>query len=278
MKRKPRKHKAARSKLVPTHAPYGFYDPLQLQPQQPRNRAWSGKSTAELQNAIDELTTEVLRRAFAGEQEAVDTFALKVSNLVSWLQHMAHRQREKVEQLAARAVFWPVNVTQRDTDFTWAKKYVRSLKVGSKSLLSANIRSRIARHEPFARLAEKLWLQLLKNRDELTDLIKRAGSDNARKLETKWISLCLSLPAARTSQEVSPQDAPKWWRLGEALLLEAWQQDRQSAFGSVLKDYCGPDVKPENRGLSEAEIERDIFKRFKSAFLQLLKSGMSQTQ
>jgi hypothetical protein len=91
-------------------------------------------------------------------------------------------------------------------------------------------------------LAERLWLQLLKNRHDLPDMIKAAGSKNARKWKTKWISHCLSLPAVRTAREVTAQDAPNWWKLGEALLQEAWEQDRQSAFGAVLKDYEGKDA------------------------------------
>jgi hypothetical protein len=98
--KKKRRSKAARSKLVPTHALHCFYDPLQLRSQQPRQgdftakieRQWADMTTAELQAVIDEFTTEVLRRAFAGEYESVDTFALKVSNLVRWLQDLTYRQ------------------------------------------------------------------------------------------------------------------------------------------------------------------------------------------
>lgn len=252
-------------------------------------RAWADVDTKELQEWIDMFTAEVLRRAFAGEDEAIETFALKIGGLVSRLQDLTHRQRERVQQVAARAVFWPVNVTQRDIDFSSAKKHVGDLKVGSKSLLPAKTRSRIARfghllpgktrdrHGHFARLAERLWLQLLTNRHELRDLIKRAGSGNARKLKTKWVSLCLSLPAVRTSQEISLQDALEWWKLGEALLLEAWEQDRQSAFGSVLPQYAGKDQTGKDK-YTEAETKRDIFKRFKSAFLKLVKSGMTSTE
>jgi len=236
--------------------------------------------TATLKELIDNFSTELLRRAFAGEEEAIESFALKTGGLVTHLEQLTSRQREKVEEVAARAVLWPVNVTQRDTDFAWAKEYVRRLKVGSKSLLPGKPRSRIQRHETrgrkkkglqhFGPLAEKLWLQLRKNRDELPDLIKRAGSKKARELKSKWISLCLSLPAVKTAQEITAQDARTWWKLGEALLQEAWEQDRQSAFGSVLAEYRGD--------YTDAFKKRDIFKRFKSAFLQLLKSGMNQTQ
>jgi len=288
--KKTRRSKAAKNKLLPTNARHCFYDPQQLQSQQPRRGglrfnvggtivliAWAGATTTELQNTIDELTKEVPRRAFAGENEAIETFALRVSNLARWLQDITQRQREKAEQVAARAPLWPVNVTQRDTDFTWAKKYVRSLKVGSKSLLRANVRSRIARHEHFAGLAERLWLQLLKNQDDLLRAFEKVGNEKARKFKTEWISLCVSLPAVRTWHEVSPQDAPKWWWLGEALLLEAWEQDRQSAFGSVLPQYAGKDQTGKDK-YSEAETKRDIFKRFRSAFLRLVKSGMTSTE
>ena len=150
-------------------------------------------------------------------------------------------------------------------------------------MLRGNPRSRIERHETrvrkkgkerkevpqhFGRLAEILWLQLLKNRHELPDRIKQTASENARK--TKWISLCLSLPAVRTAQEVTAQDALEWWKLGEALLEEAWEQDRQSAFGSVLPEYKGK--------YTDKFTKRDIFKRFESAFLRLLGSGSKATQ
>jgi hypothetical protein len=281
--------------MLPTNAPYPFYDPQQLEPIEPRKgtftievvkgtyqrrvtdgaikieRAWADVRTQKLQDWIDMFMAEVLRRALAGEDEAIETFALRTANLVNWLQSLTSRQREKVKQLAARVVFWPVNVTQRDMDFTWAKKYVREvLQVGSKSLLSGRARSRIDRRKNYARLAEILYQRLLTNRHKLPELLEEIGKAKARK--PKWISLCLSLPAVKGPQEITPQDAPKWWQLGEALLLEAWETDRRSAFGSVLTD---PIMVKGWQDFSDAAIKRDIFKQIKSAFFQLLKSGMS---
>jgi hypothetical protein len=280
--KKGRGSKPTKDKFLPTNAPYPFYDVLQQEFRQPRQGsftvsygrktiecAWSEISTAELQKSIDELTAEIQRRALTGEAEAINTFAWKAAGLASQLQALTSIQREKVEQAAAIAPHWPVNLTQRDRDFQWAKRYVRGLKVGSKSLMTGKPESRILRHEPFARLAETLWRELLKNRHELQEWVD-AGSKSARQLKTKWISFCLALPAVRTAQEVAAQDAPKWWHLGEALLLEAWEQDRQSGFGSLLPEYEGK--------YTEAFIKRDIFKRLKSAFLQLLKSGVNQPQ
>jgi hypothetical protein len=293
MKKRSNSAGSKKSKLLPTNAPFVFYDPLQQQFREPRKggfkveleagtyqrrvsdgaikieRAWADVTTAELQAWIDMFAAELLKRALAGEDEAVDTFALKAGGLVSRLQDLTSIQRKKVEQIAARSPHWSVNLTQRDTDFAWAKKYIRELKVGSKSLLPGKPTSRIRRHEHFARLAEKLWLRLLENRHELPDLIERVGSENARKLKTKWISLCLSLPAVKTAREVTGQDAPKWWRLGEALLQEEWEQDRQSAFASVLPEYAGKDQSGKDK-YTDAYSKKAIFKQLRSAFLHLL--------
>lgn len=292
--RKRRGSKTTKSKLLPTNAPFLFYDPLQQHFRQPRKGKltvslrentleceWKKISTKELQEAINTLTAEILKRAFVGDDEAIHTFAVNVSGHVSRLHDLTCKQREKVRQMAAAVPFWAVNITQRDTDFTWAQKHVRDLKVGSQSLLPQKIRSRIARHEPFARLAESLWIRLLENRHELPEWIDRVGSENARKLKTKWISLCLSLAAVERAQDVSAQDAPKWWRLGEALLQEAWEKDRQSAFGSVLPLYpIGQKkfrrVRGKTRSVTytEAKARKAIFKQLRSAFLGLVKSGL----
>jgi hypothetical protein len=265
--KKKRRVKAAKT-LLPTHALYPFNDSRQWEAREPRKGgirfnigatmipiAWANRTTRELQNVIDEFSKEVLRRALDGEEEAIQMFAWKTANLVNWLQALTTRQREKVEKVAAISVFWPVNVTQRDPDFTRAKEYVRKLRVGSRSLLGAKPGSRIPRHQHIAYLAERLWFVLLKNRDELPKLLEQAGIKNARKVKTRWISRCLSLPVIRTAQQVTARDAHILWQLGEALLEEAWKQDRDSAFGSLLKDYSGPDAKAENRGMSEEEKE-----------------------
>jgi hypothetical protein len=285
---KNRRSKAGQNKLVPTHAPFSFYDPLRAQlceASEPRKGSLrvpvSGKiieypsskyATAALWDTIEEFTAEILRRALAGEEEAIETFALRMGGAVNRLKDLTYVQREKIERVAAFAWQWPVNVTQRDTDFTWAQKYVRDLKVGSKSLLRAPPERRIRRHQNFARLAESLWLRLLENRHKLPELIEAAGSKNARKLKTEWISRCLSLPAVETVQQVTAQDAPTWWQLGEALLQEAWEQDRQSAFGLVLPEYEGKDGTGKDK-YTESYAHDAIFKQFRSAFLNLLGHG-----
>jgi hypothetical protein len=282
------KKKRDAAKLLPTNAPYPFYDPEQLEVKEPRqgsfkveliegtyqqrvcdgaikiDRAWADVTTAELLQWIDLFETEVLKRALAGEDEAISTFAQKISGLVSSLENLTRRQRGKVESVAAISVFWPVNVTQRDPDFTWAEKHVCALKVGSKSFLPPKIGSRINLHNSFTRLAVKLWLQLLKNRDELPELLNAVGGKNPRRRKTKWISILLSLPAVKEllSREMAAKCAPELWQLGEALALEAWHEDRQSAFGSVLPEY---------KGYTEDFQRRDIIeKRLKSTFLNLL--------
>lgn len=288
---------------MPTGALYPFYDPQQFETKEPRKDSFevvfkgalqqrvsdgakkitcacADVTTKELQNWIDLFTAEILRRALAGEDDAIKSFALKLANLVGWLERLTHRQREKVEQVAAISPYWSVSVTQRNTDFAWAKNHVRKLNVGSKSLVPQNALSMIRRHGNSGRLAERLWLQLLRNRDELPTVIKAVrGSKRAHELKTKWISRLLRLPSVRqtaqglrTAQGVSLADALKWWECGRALLLEAWRVDRQSGFGSVLPEYEG---RKSNRKtltkLSEAEMRKAIIdKRFRKAFLSLL--------
>jgi hypothetical protein len=294
-----RSTKAVKNKLLPTGAPYAFYDPKQSEVKEPRQgsftaeliegtyqrgvsdgaikieRVWADVTTAELQQWIDLFESEVLKRALAGENEAIAMFASKIANLVDWLERLTQRQREKVERVAAKSVFWPVNVTQRDPDFTWATSYVRDLKVGSKSFLPPKIGSRIDLHKPFTRLAVRLWLQLLKNRDELPGLLKAAGSESARKLKTKWNSRCLLLPTVEElrAPTVIAQHAPTLWELGEALLLEAWASDRrQAAFGSVLPEYERRRSRRKTRTTyTEAEMRDEIIDNgLKNAFLSLL--------
>lgn len=297
--KKNRRTKAAIENLVPTGALYPFYDPHQLGAQEPRKgsfevlltkgtyqrrvtdaaikieRAWADVDTKELQEWIDMFTAEILRRALDGEAEAIQMLGWEIANLVDWLQTLTSRHREKVEQVAAVSVFWPVNVTQRDPDFTWAKRYVRSLKAGSKSFLPPKIGSRIDLHKPFTRLAVRLWLQLLKNRDELPGLLEAAGSESARKLKTEWISRCLFLPTVEELRApgVIAQHAPTLWELGEALLLEAWASDRrQVAFGSVLPEYERRGSRRKTRSTyTEAEMREEIIdKGLRNAFLSLL--------
>jgi hypothetical protein len=284
--KKKRRAKAAKT-LLPTHAPCPFYDSQQLQAREQRKGgirlnvggtmipiAWAEATTTELQNVVDEFTTEVLRRALDGEEEAIQMFAWKTANLVEWLQALTTRQREKVEQVAAISVFWPVCVTQRDPDFVWAKRYVYDLNVGSKSFLPPKMGSRIDLHKPFTRLAVRLWLQLLNNRDKLPELLKAADSESARKLKTKWISRCLRLPTVEelTAPGVIAQHAPTLWELGEALLLEAWALDRQVAFGSVLPEYERRRSRRKTRPTyTEAEMREEIIdKGLRNAFLSLL--------
>jgi hypothetical protein len=66
---------AVKNKLLRTNAPYRFYDPEQLETQEPRKdsftvrlieRAWADVTTAELQQWIDLFTAEILRRGVAG--------------------------------------------------------------------------------------------------------------------------------------------------------------------------------------------------------------------
>ena len=165
-------------------------------------------TTKELQQWTDLFTAELLRRALVGEDKAITSFAHKVGGLVSRLEDLTNRQKEKTEKEAVISPFWPVNVTQRNTDFNWAKKRVREWNVGSKSLLPQNALSMIRRHGNSGRLSEKLWIQLLKNRNELPTLIKAVrGNERVHELKTKWISRLLALPtvpqtaqALRTAQ------------------------------------------------------------------------------
>jgi hypothetical protein len=282
--------------LLPTGACYPFYDPQQLEAKEPRKdsfevvfegtfqqrsdgaikieRAWADVTTHELRCWIDLFAVEIFRRALAGEEDAVDTFAREVARSVRRLEDLTDRQRRKVKKVAVISPFWSVNVTRRDTDFAWAKRYVRGLKVGSKSLLRGTPRSMVRRHGNAGRLAETLWLQLLNNRDELPKLLEQADNKNARDFKTKWISRLLSLPTVEeTVKRVTAQDALAWWELGEALLREAWQDEdrRQLTFGSMLPEYRGRRTRRKTLSqCSEAEIRDDIFKRLKTAFLSLL--------
>ena len=90
--------KATNGTLLPTNAPYPFFDSQQLQAREPRKGdtrlnvggtmipiAWAETTTTELQTVIDKFTTEVLRRALDGEKEAIQMFAWKTANLVDWL-------------------------------------------------------------------------------------------------------------------------------------------------------------------------------------------------
>ena len=303
MKKRSASRGSKKNELVPTGALHPFYDPLQLETRKPRQDSfevlfkgalqqhlsdgtikiicgWADVTTKELQKWTDLFTAELLRRAFAGEDDAITSFAHKVGGLVSRLEDLTKRQRGKIEEAAVISPFWSVNITQRNTDFNWAKKHVRELNVGSKSLLPQNALSMIRRHGNPGRLAEKLWLQLLKNRHELPTLIKAArGSEHAHELKTKWISRLLALPtvpktaqALRTAQDVSLNDALGWWECGKALLLEAWHVDRQAAFGSVLPKYEGRKSSRKTlTKLSDAEMRKDIIdKQFRKAFLSLL--------
>jgi hypothetical protein len=286
---------------VPTGALYPFYDPQQFEAKEPRKgsfevvfrgtfqqrvsdgaikvqRAWPDMTTNELRDWIELFTVEIFRRAVAGEEDAIATFAREVGRSVRRLEDLTDRQRRKVKKVAVILPFWSVNVTQRDTDFAWAKRYVRGLKVGSKSLVRGTPRSMIRRHGNVARLAETLWLQLLNNREESPKLIK-AESKNAREFKTKWISRLLSLQTVeQTAQGVTAQDALEWWELGEALLQEAWQDEhrRRFTFGAILPEYRARRSSRKTLArCSEAEVRKEIFKRLKTAFLSLLGHGSS---
>jgi hypothetical protein len=288
---------AATENLLPTSARYRFYDPQQFEAKGPRKgsfeivfkgafqqhvsdgaikieRAWADVTTNELRDWIDMFVVEILRRSRAGEDDAIATFAREVGCLVRCLQDLTAKQRNKVKKVAVILPFWSVNLTRRNTDFAWAKRYVRGLKVGSKSLLPGTPRSMIRRHGTAGRLAETLWLQLLKNRDELPELIKKLGSKNAGKFKTKWISRLLSLPTVEeTVKGVGAKDALVWWQLGEALLQEAWENEdcRQLTFGSILPEYrARRSSRKTLTQISEAETRNEIFKRLKTAFLSLL--------
>ena len=139
--KKKRPAKAARSDLLPTNAHFPFYDPRQLEAREPRQgrfeglfkgalqqrvsdraikieRAQADVQTEQLQAWIDLFTVELLRRALAGEDDAITLFAHKVGGLVRRLEDLTRRQREKTEKAAAISPFWSVNVTQRNTDFS----------------------------------------------------------------------------------------------------------------------------------------------------------------
>ena len=195
------------------------------------------------------------------------------------LEGLTKRQWEKIKQPAAISVVWPVNLTQRVLDFSWGERYVGDLEVGANSLMPPKIGSRINLHNDFTRLAVKLWLTLLNNRDELPALFEQAGNNNARKLKTEWISRCLSLATVKelTAQEVAAQCAPELWELGRALLLEAWGQARQSAFGSVLTEYEGKDQTGKDK-YTESYARTAIFKQLGSTFLRLLGRGRSSNK
>src|SRR5262249_11709051 len=113
MKKRRARSKKKKEKLWPTNARYRFYDPDQLEAQEPRKGgmnlelsgrtipcAWADTSTAALQGMADLFTKEILRRAIAGEDEAIAMFASKIANLVGWLERLSQRQREKVERMA----------------------------------------------------------------------------------------------------------------------------------------------------------------------------------
>jgi hypothetical protein len=142
---------------------------------------------AELHGQVADALSQMLYRAHCGDQQAVKAYVLATNHAVDSLQTLAKHQPLKVRRQSQTYSHWPVLLSLNPQDIEDAQQRLKSLGVGTNSILPTKSGQRVDYRHPWTQLALLALTACAKNKHAIPELVALcAGAKSERKVLKLW--------------------------------------------------------------------------------------------